>query len=210
MRKLLWTIPALLFLAIGAPNAHADSTYTYAGQPYSTTSPNFCNGTYLPVCTSIGVSGTITLANPLGDNLVNAPVTPLMFSFTGGTNAFDLTQASSLAIESFEFSTDASGNITEWALNLATLGSNCSQPFNFVCLGTFSNVNGAGDFSAYDFNHGTPSEVFGAGTNSVAGSWTVVPTPEPSTFSLMLTGLWSLVLTLVLRKRVVQSPPQAT
>ena len=184
----------LAFLAIGfAPAAVADSTYKYTGQPYDPNSPNFCNGTYIPVCSSIGVSATIVLANPLGDNLVNAPVSPVSFTFSGGTDAFTLTQATSLPIELLEFSTDSNGNIIGWGIQLATdsgANSGCTPgPLNFVCLGTYSNSNGAGDYSAYDYNHGTSNEVYGAGTNSVAGSWALVTTPEPSSLVLLGSGL---------------------
>jgi len=179
-----------------SPSAMADSTYTYTGQPYSTTSPNLCDGTYLPVCTSIGVSGTIVLASPLGDNLNDAFVTPVMFSFSGGTDAFDLTQSSSLAIETFQFSTDANGDIIGWAIQLATSSSNCTNgPLNWVCLGTYSNVNGAGDYSAYDYNYGTGNEVYGGGNNSVAGSWALVATPEPSSILLLCSGLFAVLIT---------------
>lgn len=68
---------------------------------------------------------------------MNAPVSPLSFTFSGGTNAFALTQASALPIESFEFSTDADGNIIGWAIQLATdSGSNggCTAK-DFVCPG---------------------------------------------------------------------------
>jgi hypothetical protein len=110
----------LAFLAISAPKAIADSTYEYTGQPYDPNPPNFCNGTYIPLCSSIGVSGTIVLANALGDNLVNAPVSPLSFTFSGGTDAFTLTQATSLPVELLEFSTDTNGKIIGWAIQLAT------------------------------------------------------------------------------------------
>jgi hypothetical protein len=47
-----------------APFARADSTYLYTGQPYNPNPPSGCGGTYTPVCSSIGVSGSITLVSP--------------------------------------------------------------------------------------------------------------------------------------------------
>lgn len=188
----------LLLMAIlaFAPFARADSTYLYTGQPYNPNPPSGCGGTYAPVCSSIGVSGSITLASPLGDNLNDALVTPVAFSLSGGTGAFLLTQSSSLPHEFFQFSTDADGNITYWGIELANNSgpnSGCLSGASFICLGTYNNPNGQGDYSAYDYNWGTPEEVYGGGTNFVAGSWTLVATPEPSSIFLFCSGLLGVI-----------------
>jgi hypothetical protein len=174
------------------PFARADSTYLYTGQPYNPNPPSGCGGTYTSVCSSIGVSGSITLVSPLGDDLNDALVTPQAFSFSGGTNAFLLTQSSPLPLEFFQFSTDANGNITYWGIELANNSgpnSGCLSGASFICLGTYNNPNGQGDYSAYDYNWGTPDEVYGGGTNFVAGTWTLVATPEPSSIFLLCSGL---------------------
>ena len=180
--------------------ALADSTYAYTGQPYNPNPPTFCIGTYAAVCSSIGVSGTLTLASPLGDNLNNEFVTPLAFAFSGGTDAFLLTQATLYTVESFQFSTDANGNITAWGITLSTApGGGCPGP-NFVCLGTYSNH---GDYSGYDYNYGTPNEVYGGGQNSVPGSWALIPAAEPSSLLLFSAGLLGLLGVVTLQKRAI-------
>jgi hypothetical protein len=65
----LGRILLLVGIVFAATRVHADTTYIYTGQPYNPNPPTFCLGTYIPICSSIGVSGSITLANPLGDNL---------------------------------------------------------------------------------------------------------------------------------------------
>jgi uncharacterized protein (TIGR01370 family) len=148
----------------------ATFTYTYTGQPYNPNPPTSCSGTYIPVCSQIGVSGSFTTATRLGDNLNNYTFTPETFSFSGGTNAFTLTQTSLLSIDSVKVSTDANGNIISWGIELSTSAADCTV--NSVCLGTYSNVNGSGDYSAYNFNNGTPSQVYGGGSNSgTPGTW---------------------------------------
>jgi hypothetical protein len=147
----------------------ATFTYTYTGNPYNPNPPAPCGGTYIPICSQIGVSGSFTTATRLGNN-VNYTSTPETFSFSGGTNAFTLTQTSLLSIESFKVSTDANGNIISWGIELSTSAADCTV--NSVCLGTYSNVNGSGDYSAYNFNNGTPSQVYGGGSNSgTPGTW---------------------------------------
>src|SRR5208283_12294 len=95
---------------------------------------------------------------------------------SGGTDAFTLTQATSLPIETFEFSTDANGNIDGWAIQLATDSGpdgGCTAQ-DFVCPGTYRNQNGAGDYSAYDFNSGTPNEATAQGPTAArleVGHW---------------------------------------
>jgi hypothetical protein len=165
----------LIFLVLSmgfVPTAMANSMYLYTGQPYSPAAPSFCNGTYTPICTQLAVTGYFTTASPLGKNLNNSTITPLAFSFTDGAGVFTFTSAQQLALSTFQVSTDASGNITGWAINLATFPTDCASVSGFECLGTFSNPLGSGDFSAYGFNLGTPSQVFGGGENlGTPGTW---------------------------------------
>jgi hypothetical protein len=200
----------LAAIVFATTRVHADTTYTYTGQPYNPNPPTFCNGTYVPVCSSIGVSGSITLASPLGDNLVENFVTPTSFSFSGGTDAFLLTQASTLPLANFQFSTDASGNITAWAIELATdsgPNSGCGTSTlpmggSFACIG-IENANGSiGDYSAFDQNFELPNEVYGSGQNRVAGTWTtaIATTPEP--VSIVLLGTGGVIA--IVRKRILK------
>jgi hypothetical protein len=102
---------------------------------------------------------------------------------------------STLPIDFFLFSTDASGQITAWAIELADNSgpsSGCAPVLatggEDICLGTASSN---GDYTGYDFNHGLPDEAYGAGQNHVAGNWTVVTIaimPEPASIVLLCTG----------------------
>ena len=95
------------------PAAHANVILTYTGNDFT----NFNS----PYTGSDRVTVTITLANPLGDNLNLSPVTPLGFSLSDGVQT--LTQATpNLTTKIFEFSTSPSGQITLWNVQVATTG----------------------------------------------------------------------------------------
>ncbi|HTW66482.1 MAG TPA: PEP-CTERM sorting domain-containing protein [Bryobacteraceae bacterium] len=93
----------------------ADTVYTYTGNDFNAfTSPTSYSG-------SDSVTGEITLASPLGDNLTfsssdSGNASPVSFSFSDGVQTF--TNASGLTSIDFNFETNASGQITEWFISL--------------------------------------------------------------------------------------------
>lgn len=66
--------------------------------------------------TSDSVTGWIELAAVLEPNLVGNSVSPLSFSFSDGVNMF--TESSPLTESTFQFWTDASGQLSEWSIEL--------------------------------------------------------------------------------------------
>ena len=174
-KRLVLALLVFTLLAISlTPSAGAGTvTYTYTGRPYSPNAPTFCNGTYTATCTQHAVTGFFTVANAFAPNLSNFTFTPLQFSFTDGGGVFVLTSAEQLPLSTFQVSTDASGNIISWDINLATNAGDCVSISGDECIGSYQNVGGqSGDFSVYAFNLNTPSQSFGAGQNSnTPGTW---------------------------------------
>jgi hypothetical protein len=115
-------------LLMNVTAASADETLTYTGKDFTEVSgPSYT--------TSDRVTMTIDLATPLGPNLNLAAQTP------SSASAFDGVQTLTLISGvqgTFDFSTDATGNITSWFVQLSEIAANP----------TISSVNtlGAEDF----------------------------------------------------------------
>ena len=177
----------------------ADTTYNYTGTNFTS-----ANGLY---STSDSVSLWFTVASPLQNDLGNGgglvifspDVTAFSFSdgvqtisysggsmtYSNGTSSYTGTaDLGKNAIDQFEASTDANGNIDAW--NMAILLS------EFAAIGTKGVAGEVGqgqDIGAYadpDSNNDYQ------GSTDVSGTWSSASsaaTPEPSSFLLLLTGL---------------------
>jgi hypothetical protein len=105
-----------MFTAPPTP-ANADMIYTYTGRLFTiigdSTTPA---GTYT---TSMSVSGSFTVANPLAANLVNSDIagSVLDFSFFDGRTTLSPGNA---ARKTFVFSTDGAGDIILWDVVAST------------------------------------------------------------------------------------------
>jgi hypothetical protein len=179
---------AVLLCAMTAPPASANTiTYTYTGNPLTIFLGSFACP---PECS---VSGSFTVAQPLGPNLVFVPITPLSFSFTDGN--VTLTGSNTSSSTPFNFTTDIHGNITAWSVEVLVF----SPAFKIKTRNIpGSTVNG--DISDVTCN-GQPNCSMAtnfAGSFNVPGTWTssgpgVTPTPEPSTLLMLGSGLLGLV-----------------
>jgi hypothetical protein len=103
------TIVTGLILFCGLQSAARASTiYSYTGDDFA-----FATS---PYTTSDYVSGSFTTATPLADNLSLATITPSSYSFSDGVQTFS--SLSPPTDVTFEISTNASGQITGWFINL--------------------------------------------------------------------------------------------
>jgi hypothetical protein len=106
-----------------AANAQTE-TLTYLGEPF--TQANFSGNLSLAQAYAPAMdAGTVVLSAPLGANLTDVFVTPESYAFQGGgplsgylgsaTNPFVGFPGN---VATFEFSTDASGMLTQWNVNV--------------------------------------------------------------------------------------------
>jgi hypothetical protein len=155
----------------GAAGASADAIYSYTGNDFTTASA--------PYTTSDFVSLTLTLSAPLPDNANLVNVVPDVVSFHVSDGVFSYTfpvefPATLMQSPVLDFSTDATGNIIEWAVRLIAAPSNSGstiQTFN-----TSTQIFDEGELLGLAFCNPSTSDCSGSNTNS-PGTWTTVPAP---------------------------------
>jgi hypothetical protein len=188
-RYLLRTLVICSLFVIGvARSTSADTVYTYTGKTFNTFSNNYaCAG-------SCNVSGSFTVATAFGANLNDFTFTPLSFSFTDGHQTLTQADVTYPAVPFEHFSTDASGAVTTWRIDLS------NSPISGYILSTEKCDVAAG--SGGPISCGTPFwDLAGPITDytftsegyidSQPGTWssTTSPVPEPSSLLLLGTGL---------------------
>jgi hypothetical protein len=98
-RSLQIILPLVATAWLAAPSiCHATVMLTYTSNVFT----SFAT----PYTGMDKVTASITLANPLGDNLMLSPITPLHFSISDGHQT--LTDTTPIQLENFDFETNAS------------------------------------------------------------------------------------------------------
>ncbi|MGC9199247.1 MAG: PEP-CTERM sorting domain-containing protein [Acidobacteriaceae bacterium] len=161
MRLAMWMISGALFLSASLV-ARADTTYTYTGNDFTNAVP--------PFTTNYSVSGSFTVASPFGDDSTYKNFTPISFIFTDGQQAVTNLNASS---ESFDVSTNASGEVDQWDLTIFDSTSFIST--QSYASSKVTDFGGLAD-SGYGTNSNTP------------GTWTMQTSVAPEPTSLLLLG----------------------
>src|SRR5690348_1106658 len=135
-----------VILAASPVLAGAEETLQYIGSPFTslTITGNIANA--LAMDTPPENTGEIVLAAPLGDNLDDAPVTPLSWSFDDGTSLGGFYLMSELSSNTLTFtaSTNAQGNLTAWSINA---GGNDFGSTNTPSFATMTIANGGDSFA---------------------------------------------------------------
>ena len=168
MRLALFAAAALCVPALAA---HAAAVYTYTGTNYTQAAA--------PFTTSERVTGTFTLAAPLAANLNSASITPISFTFATGFDTFGAGVAYS---SQFVFSTDASGNITNYLLSAQYPSPN--SIYDVVRVDTYSGITLVSKQTSQ-----ATTQVRGTLTTTAASTPVTAVTPEPSSLALLGTGI---------------------
>jgi hypothetical protein len=139
----------------------------------------------------MNVTVTVTLANALGANLNFAHQTAESFSFSDGVQTLTSGPAN------FQFSTDASGTITFWAVS-----DNLITATTFRSIGTRRQPGVQSDDGQIEVCSSAPNGCPGPGvvfsTNVTGdnigdpGVWAIAAVPEPSTWAMMILGFCGL------------------
>jgi hypothetical protein len=179
------------------PLVASAQTYDYAGLPMSGTACCYPYPYSPPTPGGLTLDGAITLSAPLAPNLVDAPVTPTyaVFSLNGysaggsvfpGNLQFGPTATDYILLaNTMDFSTNRSGQITGWNIELFTPGATPSlvEPPYWTATST-----SAGDTGTLVVPTGfnITDAVTTVASNATAGSWTAAPEIDPS---LAISGL---------------------
>jgi len=190
---------AAIVSTFGAGGANANAVYTYTGNDFTTVTPSPSRYT-----TSDFVTLTLTLTAPLADNLNLVSIIPEVVAFTisdgvmsYGSGGFPFTLMNGAILD---FSTNASGDITNWAVSLTAAPSVSGS--NIQTHNTSTQISDHAQIALGCFGFCT-----GSNTNSPR-SWTAVPAP---TIGAGIPGLVSacggLLVWWQIRRRCRDEPP---
>jgi hypothetical protein len=175
-------------LALATVPALADTTYEYTGLDYNSFYTAY-SGTN-PYTSSMSLTGEFNVSSPLGDDLSDYTFTPISWEFNDGLYTYT-PSSPGLASELFQVSTDASGNIDAWTVEIHF------SPGGFADTG----------ISGYDWVE-DPYDLYGSYGNYnaysfILGSWSEVPagSPVPEPSGTLGFGLCALALGLFIRER---------
>jgi hypothetical protein len=183
-KPFVFVLGVVLVLATAARTAKAGSiTYTYTGNDF-----NVVTGSYT---TEDFLSASFTLSSPLPDDLKLNDESGLIESWTmwdGLELDTPFTEAED-TINSFEISTDDTGNITDWLITATT----SVAPYTPHLISEWTGAGGTNG----DFVEGqNPVPLLAKNVDS-PGVWTA--SPEPSTKALMLTS--GVILLFAIRRK---------
>ena len=145
-------LPLSTFASSGA---NADEILTYTGNDFT--------AAYTPYTTSMSVTATITLADPLGASF-SGDVDPLSFTIMDGVQTItESTYNEESGADTFDFQTTPEGQISGWSISVRAGSINDSSVINITS----------------SFGDGTNNARGGVGSVGVPGVWsTTISTPD--------------------------------
>ena len=174
---------AALSLAYPASVQAVPTTYQYTGNPFTQVSD--------PYTTSDFVTVMMTLAAPLPPNMFDIQVTPTAFTLSDGVQT--LTNFANVVNATFLFSTDASGAIIQWAVDVGVIDGGTER------IITTNSSPAAGRFDEGFFI--TPPKPGHSGFNALSeGEWSATGRVPDAGSTLSLMTLTLMALGLVARR----------
>ena len=190
VRSMVFTAAIVCFLLAAAfpGTASADQTYTYTGNPFTNDQGT---DTCPPECS---LSGSFAVSSALGVGLSYVELSPTSYSFTDGNTVWNQSDST---IDGFLMSTNGTGQITNWEIELV-LNSGL-QPW-FFSANNGPNINCVGCFGTVDQTESSDSNSFTgiAYNGNDEGTWTVGAVgrvPEPSSILMLGAGILGLLST---------------
>ena len=182
MRKSLWIILSVLFVTVGAPNAHAQ-TIVQSGE----------NVTGIDNLT-IGTLGTYDVTFVVTDSPT--------ITFTNSTDATTAADAVAAALNSDATFPNTLDGLTESLTPYGLIGTTDYEGYQVDCSTQPVNPCPVSYFVTFGEN------LVGASTDFV--EFTPVVTPEPRTSVLVVSGIGLIAFTLLIQKRRALGLPQRT
>jgi hypothetical protein len=152
----------------------AAATYVYTGLNFTS-----ATGSYT---TSDSVTGSLTVASPLGDSMTyvySTMPTPFSWSFSDGVQMISGNDTSNSNVATWLVTTGTTGNIVSWLIDVV-IGTASNPPFIEI-------FSGGGDTAC----NSSPCSASGDASNDTAGSWApqTSATPLPAALPLFAGGL---------------------
>jgi len=171
--------------------AMADTTYTYTGNDFTSADS--------PYTTADSVTGSFTVASPLGPNFLYQEVDYTSYSFSDGVQ----TETNAYFAEIY-IATDGSGDITHWVVDFVdfvglTWVSTAYSPV------LTNNSDSGSDYILGQLDQGSNDNDPGTWTSQTTDT-PPSPTPEPSPIVLLGTGIICVLTVLKRRSRPRPAP----
>jgi hypothetical protein len=205
--RVVWLVVSLCTAALCVEPSQATTVFTYTGNNFTQIIDQpFPDSTYT---TSMNISGSFTIANPLAPNLsTNVTGDLLSFSFSDGRSTITNLNADS-QFTNFIVTTNGTGNIVGWGILLIAIDPVQSRLLRIQTnsgvddLAVIDQCTSAAQGNCPDVASGflgfDQASISNGGGTSPSGQWS--ETPLPAALPLFATGLGALGLLGWRRKR---------